>query len=373
MFATRIKRFVRIVIKEYRHILREPRTLAMVFVSPALVLIALSTIFVGSEGRVELALWDHDRTQLSREFVASLGSTDDFFVVEHASDYEEIDDLLASQRVDAAIVIPPGFGEAVQSGESATVQVLLDGVDTFVASQATSSLLAHATEFGLGLSRQRALPHPPLQIHAQVAYLPDLRERDSMVPGLIPIVFSLSVMAAALALARERETGSLEALIATPVRGLEYLSGKLVAYVSASLLGLLPVWLVATQLLGVPFRGSPLLLVALTAEFLTASVAQAIFIGNVVRSQQTATVIALFVFFVPGFFLAGLIDPIDTTDLLGSAVSYAMASTHFVTIARGLFLKGASLVEMWRPALALAVLSTLWLGLGTLTFKKRVR
>jgi ABC-type multidrug transport system permease subunit len=98
----------------------------------------------------------------------------------------------------------------------------------------------------------------------------------------------------------------------------------------------------------------------------------ALFVGNLARSQQTATVITLFVFFVPGFFLAGLIDPIDTTDLFGTAISHVLPSTHFVTICRALFLKGALLAEMWQPALALLGLSIAWMGLGALTFKKRI-
>ncbi len=367
-----IRRFISVLVKEYRHILREPRTLWMVFLSPAFVLVALSTIFISGSGRINLALWDQDHTRLSRRFAAALSSDADF-AVNYAFGYKEIDTLLVERRVDAALIIPPGFADTVQSGDTAPVQVILDGVDTFVARQATGSLLGHAADFGLELNRQFSTPPPPLQIRAQSAYLPDAAEQESMIPGLIPIVFSLPVMAAALALARERESGSLESLIASPVRGLEYLGGKLIAYVTAALVGLLPVWLTTTWLFGVPFRGNPLLLVVLTTDFLLASVGIALFIGNLVRSQQTATVIALFVFFVPGFFLTGMIDPLDTTDLTSTAISYALPSTHFVTICRAIFLKGATLAEVWRPALALLALSTAWVGLGASTFKKRMQ
>lgn len=366
-----IRRLISVLVKEYRHILREPRTLWMVFLSPALVLIALSTIFTSGSSHIDLALWDQDRTPLSRQFAGTLSSDDDFSVG-YASDYEEIEKLLVGRSIDAALIIPPGFADTVQSGDTAPVQVILDGVDTFVAGRATGSLLGHTADFGLALSRQFSLHPLPLQVHSKSAYLPDAAERDSMIPGLIPIVFSLPVIAAAVALAREHETGSMEALIATPVRGLEYLGGKLIAYVTTPLAGLLPVWLVATLLFDVPFRGNPVLLVVLTIDFLLASVGMALFLGNLVHSQQTATVIALFIFFVPGFFLAGLIDPIDTTDLAGTAVSYVMPSTHFVTICRAIFLKGATLAEMWQPALALLILSITWMGLGTLTFKKRM-
>jgi len=367
-----VNRFISVLRKEYRHILREPRTLWMVFLSPALVLVALSTIFASGGGQVGLALWDGDRTPLSRQFAATLSGDDDFSVA-YVSDYDEIETLLVERGADAALIIPPGFAATVGAGHAAPVQVVLDGVDTLVAGRATGSLLGHAADFGLALNRQFSLPPLPVTIRAQSAYLPRDSERESMIPGLIPIVFSLPVMAAALALARERESGSLESLIATPVRGVEYIGGKLVAYVSAALVGLLPVWLVATLLFHVSFRGSPLLLLLLTTDFLLASVGMALFIGNLVHSQQTATVVALFIFFVPGFFLTGMMDPIDTTDLLGSAISYALPSTHFVTICRAVFLKGATLAEMYRPALWLLTLSAIWMGLGAMTFKKRVR
>ncbi len=367
------RRFISVLRKEYRHITREPRTLLMVFLSPTFVLITLSGIFTSGSGRVNLAMWDQDHTPLSRQFAATLSGDDDFSL-DYVSGYDEIESALMGQRIDAALVVPPGFGDAVRGGDTASVQVVLDGVDTQIAGHATGSLLAHAADFGVASSQQvlPAAPALPLQVRARSAYLPDDSERESMIPGLIPIVFSLPVMAASLALARERETGSLESLIATPVRGVEYLGGKLIAYVSAALVGLLPVWLTVTLLFGVPFRGSLLLLLVLTADFLLASVGLALLIGGLARSQQTATVLALFVFFVPGFFLSGLIDPIDTTDLASTAFSYLLPGTHFVSICRAVFLKGATLVEVWRPALWLLLLAITWMALGSLMFKKRI-
>jgi ABC-type multidrug transport system permease subunit len=178
-------------------------------------------------------------------------------------------------------------------------------------------------------------------------------------------------MAAALALTKEMETKTLESLVVTPVRPLEYLGGKLIAYVSTALVGLLPVWLVATLAFGVPFRGNPLVFLVATAAFLLASMGLAVFIGNLVHSQQTATVIALFIFFVPGFFLAGVIDPIDTTKIVSTGLSHILPATHFVTICRAIFIKGASLGEIWPSVIGLLAIAAVWIGLGTLTFKKR--
>lgn len=367
----RVQRLFSILLKEYRHIFREPRTLWMVFLSPAFVLIALSGLFASGSGQVDLALWDHDRTVLSRQFLDALGSDADF-TLSYVRDYEEIDSLLISNVVDAAVVIPPGFSDAMRSGETASVQVILNGVDTFSARQAMGSLSGHAADFGLTLSRRLLAGGTPLRVESRSAYLDSNGRRNSMISGLIPLVFSLPAMAAALALAREREAGSLESLVTTPVRGLEYLGGKLIAYVSTTLVGLIPVWLVATLLFGVPFNGDPSLFIAMTALFLMASMAQAVFIGSRVGSQQTATVIALFVFFVPGFFLAGLIDPIDTTNIASTAISYLLPATHFVAISRALFIKGATLLEIWRPAVALVAITASWFTLGVLAFRKRI-
>lgn len=341
----------------------------MVFLSPAFVLIALSLIFTSGTSTLELAVWDQDHTTLSRQFIATLGSDEDFSV-RRVSGYEPIESSLVSHQIDAGIIIPPGFAKTVQSGRSGSVQVVLDGVDTLAAGRTTGSLLAHAADFGAQISKQFLVPPPPVRVRPRSAYVPETAARDSMVSGLIPIVFSLPIIAAALALARERERGTLESLVATPVRGLEYLGGKLIAYVTASLVGLVPLWLTASFLFDVPFRGSFLVLVLLTADFLMASVGLATVIGNLVGSQQAATVLSLFVFFVPAFFLSGLLDPIDTTDIIGTVVSYAMPSTHFVSICRAVFLKGASLVQLWRPAVMLVALSAVWMTLGALTFSK---
>jgi ABC-2 type transport system permease protein len=343
----------------------------MVFLSPAFVLIALSMVYTSGPSRIELALWDQDRTPLSRQFVSTLNSDADFSL-EGVDGYEQIESSLTSADVDAGVVIPTGFADTVQEGGTASVQVILDGVDTVVAERVTSSLLGHAVDFGAQLSEQHLVSAPAIRIKPQSAYLPRTSEQHSMVPGFIPIVFLLPVMAAALALAREREKGTLEVLVATPVRSIEYLGGKLVAYVTAALVGLLPVWLAASLLFNVPFRGNPVVLILLTADFLMASIALAIVLGNLVHSQQAATVLSLLVFFVPAFFLSGLTEPIDTSDVVSTVISYLMPATHFVTICRALFLKGASLVELWRPSLMLVGLSAIWVGLGALSFRKRV-
>jgi ABC-2 type transport system permease protein len=176
-----------------------------------------------------------------------------------------------------------------------------------------------------------------------------------------------------LALARERETGSFEGLIATPVRGIEYISGKVAAYLLAGLVGTGMALLVAAAWFGVPFRGDPGVFLLLTCCYFLATMGIGVLVANWVPSQQTAMTIILLLFFVPSFFISGLITPIDVTSAGSMFVNYSLPTTHFVIITRGVFLKGLGVRELAPHAAALAGTSALMLGLGLLLFKKKIR
>jgi ABC-2 type transport system permease protein len=179
-------------------------------------------------------------------------------------------------------------------------------------------------------------------------------------------------MALALALTRERETGTLEGLIATPVSGVEYLLGKLLAYIAAGLVSAVLALLVAVFWFRVPFRGSFGVYLLLAADYFLACMGATVVIAGVVRSQQTAMFIVLIIFIVPSFFLAGMLSPVSTGSLGSMLASYALPSTHFVEINRSLFLKGLKLGQMLRPALVLLGMGLGAIAIGLLRFRKKV-
>jgi ABC-2 type transport system permease protein len=193
-----------------------------------------------------------------------------------------------------------------------------------------------------------------------------------MVPGLVAIVLIMPTLALALALTREKESGTLEGLLATPIQALEYLLGKLLTYIAMGLLSALLALLVAVAWFHVPFRGSLGLYLLLSADYLLACMGAAVLVSNFVKSQQSALFIVLLVFLVPSFFLAGLISPPATDSLGPRLASFALPSSHFIEISRTLFLKGLSLTYMARPALVLFGMGTGAVLLGLLLFKKRV-
>ncbi len=367
-----IHRTLAIARKEIRHILRDLRTFFLVTVSPAFLLLTLSYIFVLDVQQADLAVWDLDGSPLSRRYVAVLTADGDFRVRAPATSYTELDRLLLAGEVDGGLVIPQGFEAGLQAGRQVQVQVVLDGSDPIAASQTFFSLQQRTVAFAAPFRASPTLVVGGLEVRGEAWYNPALKSLISMVPGLIPIVLSMPALALALAFTREKEVGSFESLIVTPVRGTEYLAGKLFAYLSSGLVSVLLVWLIAVLYFRVPFRGSPLLYLLLGADYLLASMGFSLLIANFTRTQQTAMLLVLMIFFIPSFFVAGLITPVDTSSLGSRIVAYSLPTTHFIAVSRGLFLKGLGGEALLLPAAVLLGMGGLGFASGLLLFRKRL-
>lgn len=368
-----VRRVIALVRKEMIHIVRDPRNLFLVTISPAFLLFLLSYIFSFDVSQLDLAVLDLDRTALSRQYVASLTNDQDLALAYTLDNYDEVLPLLRKGDADAALVIPPGFADTVHGGEPAQVQAIVDGTDPFASGQALGSLEARSGVFVAGTGAAGPLQGgEPVEVRSQAWYNPGLKSLLSMVPGLLAIVLIMPSMAFALALTREKESGTLEGLMATPVSGLEYITGKLLAYVSMGLVSAVLALLMATIWFQVPFRGSFGVFLLLVADYFLACMGATVVVANFVDSQQTAMFIVLLIFLVPSFFLAGLITPVPTGSLAPMLTSYALPSTHFVEISRVVFLKGLGLAHLAQPALSLLGMGAGALAIGLRLFKKKI-
>lgn len=363
------RRTLAILRKEFRHIFRDLRLFFLVTVSPAFLLFLLAHLFVLDVQQIEMAVWDLDRSPLSRRMIAALTADGEFQVRAWVDSYAELDRLLRAGRVDCGLVIPDGFARQLEAGGPAPVEAVVDGSDPIAAIQAVFSLSQRVTAFASGPTGSRPVL---IDVRSEAWYNPALKSLVSMVPGLAAIVLCMPALALALALTREKEVGSFESLIATPVRGAEYLLGKLGAYMACGLLGVLPVWLIAVLYFRAPFRGDFALYLLLSAVYFLAEMGFSLIVANFVRNQQTAMLLVLTVFFVPSFFIAGLILPVDTHNLLSTLVSYALPTTHFVAISRGLFLKGVGPAPLQMHILLLLGMGVGGLLLSLLLFRKRL-
>ena len=368
-----LRRAFAIFRKELWHISRDPRILFLVAGSPVFLLVAFSYVFSFDLTHISFAVLDLDQTPTSREYVSTLSANGDYAIKAYVASYTEADDLLLSGQVNMAVIIPHGFGDAILGlrADPADVQLVVDGMDSIAAQKGIGGLKA-LTQLFAAAKLQQSLPSSRVQVQSRVWYNPSLKSLFAMVPGLMAVVLFVPTMAVTLALARERETGSFEGLIATPVRGLEYLAGKLIAYVLYGLVGALLAWLVAVYWFHVPFRGSLVDFMLLTVVYFLATMGIGLFVANFVVSQQTAMILILFVFFVPSFFLVGLIMPLDLTSLSRQISSSIFPQTHFVLIARGIFLKGVGLAELLGPIRWLLGIGGVMLALSLALFKKKI-
>ncbi len=374
-----LRRLLAVARKEYHHVTRDARTLLLVTVAPAVLLLALAYVFSFDANEFKLVVLDQDQTALSRRYVSELTGDGVFKLVGVLETYDEIDAWLMSGRAAAALVIPPGAESALRAMRRTPVQVVVDGVNSITAIQVVSQLDARSAAFSLTLIPMATGGGTSplggggrLQVRSQAWYNPSLKAVNSMVPGLMAVVLTMPVLALAIALTREKELGSFEGIASTPVLGVEYLLGKLLTYLVFGLVGAVLVMLLATFWFNVPFRGNLLSFLALTACYLFGALGVSMMIATFVKSQQAAMMTIILVFFVPSIFLGGLILPIDTTSAVSRAASAVVPATHYITIARGVFLKGLGPLGLRAPVLILLGLGGVTVALSLALFRKRI-
>ena len=270
-------------------------------------------------------------------------------------------------------MIPSGFQQAITRREHVTVQAVVDGINPNAASQWIGQVQARTANFAVEeMTGGSAVGVEAIQVSSRTWYNASLKGLYSMVPGLLALVMCQPVFQIGQALTKEKETGTMEGLIATPVRPTELMLGKLIPYLLTGLIGSLLAVAVAALWFRVPFRGTLSLFVLLTFDFLFASLSMGLFLANFLSSQQATMTAVFFVFFIPGFFLSGLLTPVDRSSVRSVILSFLLPTSHYITICRALFLKGVGLSYLWKPALSLLGIGLVTLSGSILTFRKRL-
>lgn len=370
-FPMSLRRLLAVTRKEFRHIVRDVRLLSLVTTAPAFLLLTLSYVFALDVDQVDVAVCDLDHTSLSRQLIASLSADGDFSVIAYVERVEDVEALFEEGAADVALVIPLGFADEALGGGPATVQCIADGADAIAAGQTLGLLESRVRAWAASLRAPAPNASQAIAVSSSAWYNKDLKSLISMVPGMQAVVLCMPALALALALAREKEAGSFESLIATPVRGAEYLFGKTLAYEISGMGSVVLTCLVATLWFRVPFRGSFFSFLLLAANYLFASMSISLMMAAFVRNQQTAMFLVLMVFFVPSFFIAGLIQPISR-EPVARAIAQLLPSTHFILICRSVFLKGLGIRALWRPALALFGIGAVGQAVSLAAFTKRL-
>jgi ABC-type multidrug transport system ATPase subunit/ABC-type multidrug transport system permease subunit len=374
--GSRGRRLLAIARKEVTQIRRDPRSLGMAFVIPMLLLVLYGWALSLDVDDLPMVVYDQDRTPASREFIERLTASRYFRTVESAQAWADVERAIAHGRAQVAVVVPRNFARDVDLGRRVSVQALLDGSDSTSATLALAYLEAIAASHSARLVAERAsvaVAPPAVEHRLRVWYNAELESRNYIVPGLIAVIMMvLSALLTSLTVAREWDRGTMEQLIATPVAVSEVVVGKLVPYVAIGLADVALSVLVGTAVFGVPFRGSVVALMAVAIVFLIGTQALGLLISINARAQVLASQVALTATFLPAFLLSGFVFDLDNLPAWLRAITYIVPARYFVTVVKGIFLKGVGLDVLAMEVVFLAAFATTVTALAIRTFRKRL-
>jgi ABC-2 type transport system permease protein len=371
-----IRRTLAITRKEIIHIIRDPRSLTMMFLMPVMQLILLGYTATTDVEHLATAVLDQDRTQQSRELVDAYRASNYFDILYYVRSEEELARLIDEGQAKTGIIIPTGYGRSLTSENQASVAFIIDGSMPSVATTAFSAAhtvaQAQSTKliekvYGIDVEAQ-----PGIDVRPRVWYNPDMKSASFMIPGLIAMILQIqSSIFTALSIAREKEEGTIEQLIVTPLRSIELIVGKVIPYIVVSLFNLIEVLLIGVIWFGVPINGNVLLLLALGLLALLVSLGIGLFNSTIAGTQQEAIFLTFFLM-LPFIFLSGFFFPLEAMPKVLQWISYVIPLRYMIVITRGIILKGVGLSILWDQAVALALFAIVMLALAAVRFRKQL-
>lgn len=363
-------RVVRMVTKELRQLFRDPKTKRIIFVAPIIQLILFGYAVNTDVRHVATALVDHDRTAESRALVSALTASGYFSITERSDDPASLQRALDRGSAVVALQVPAGFAADLKAGRGPAVQLLVDGTNSNTATVAQGYAVKIVQAHGARVAREggRTLP-TVVDLRTRAWFNPSLESRVYNVPAVIGvIVLLMCLLLTALAVVREREVGTLEQLLVSPLSAVELMLGKTLPVAGIAMMQMGLVTTVALLWFDVPLRGSvPALLVA-AALFILAGLSFGLFISTISSTQQEAF-LAMFLFILPAIILSGFLYPVDTMPQFFQVLTLANPLRHFLEIVRAIFLKGSGIQDLWLQFSVLTGMAAAGLWVATRRFK----
>ncbi len=373
-----MRRFKALIKKELIHMLRDRRTLMFIFIMPILQLLLLGSVNNTEIKDVSTVVFDQSKSQSSRELLDSFRATGYFSYDYIAYSDAEVKEMIDGGKAKVGIIIPPAYNGNLLSGKTAEVSVLIDGSDPTIASAVLTASTLAGQAHGTTIRLQQLALHgavsgtsaSPVDVRTRVLYNPDLLGSYNMIPGLIAtILFQTATSLTALAIVKERERGTIEQLIVTPIRNWELILAKIIPYVFVSFLNMILILGVGTIWFGVPLRGSMMLLFVMTGLYLLPTLGIGLLISTFARTQQQAQLMVMPIM-LPSMMLSGFLFPVSTLPAFLQAIGALLPLTYFIYILRSIVIKGVGLDLLIPQTLALGFFAILLLGLASLRFRK---
>ncbi len=367
--------------KEWAQLRRDRRLFGMLLVAPVVQLLVLGFAANTDVREIDLALRDQDHSPASREFARAMGASGYFRVTTLTGPAGDDAALLVGGRAGLVVVIPKDFGRRLVRGESVAVQALVDGADSNFAVQGLNYLQKAARLFSATLAARvagrvaaaRRVSLPAVIAETRVWYNPDLASQRYMVPAIMAQILMVATMlVTSMALVKEREDGTLEQLIVTPLRPVELVAGKLLPFVVVGFAEVTFALGAIRLVFGIAPRGSLVTLYALSGLYLLTTLGLGLFVSTLVRTQQQAMMVATFFVMMPFILLSGFAFPVANMPPGFQVVANCMPLTHYLIIIRGLFLKGVGWAELWPEAVILLAWGGGILALAVARFRKRL-
>ena len=372
-----IKRTIAIAKKEIRQLKRDTRLLFVIFFFPVFLLIIFGYAVNFDVKHIQIAIYDQDKSELSRDFIRSLTNSEYFEFHSYINSEKQINKYLDEKIVQSVIVIPNDFSENINSRKDADIQFLIDGVDgntaTIIQNYFTAATFSYNQKVSakmLALAGKKS--YQPVSLESRFWFNPDLETTKFLIPGLIAmILIVIAVVTVSLSLVREKEKGTIEQLNVSPLSTIELLLGKNFPYVVLSLINATFILAAGYALFGVEVKGSMLLLFFTTLIFLLASTSLGILVSVVANSQQVAFTFATFLSLLPSVILSGFIFPIDSMPVAVQVITNITPAKFFIVILRGIMLRGVGFEAFWQQIIYLLFFTIVVMGLATIINRRK--
>jgi len=366
-----------IVRKEFRQIKRDKRILSVLLFIPALLLLMFGYALNFDVKHTSMAVYDEDRSKVSREFIEQFFISEYFTNAQTLESKAEINNLLDGEKARVVLVVPSTFTKDIQSGRTVSVQVIVDGTNSNAAATVLGYINAIIQQYSVKVMAESfiRIGHQkitmPINYQPRVWYNPELESAKFLVPGLIAFILMVTaVVSTALSIVRERELGTMEQLMVSPIKPIELILGKTIPYTIISLFATAMVLLLGYILFGVSIKGSILLLSLVTFLFFIGSLGMGLLISTIVETQQLAFMIAAIVSMLPTFILSGFVFPIRNMPIIIQGITYVLPARYFLVALRAIILKGAGLSAFWDQALILAFYAFMMIGISSMRMRK---
>ena len=349
------------------------------FIAPVLQLIILGYAATFDVSHIPTVVCDFDNSPSSRQLIRSFTCTEYFRVVGYFDKTSAIDNQLDDGHASIAIVIPRGFEKKIGAGASAPLQIIADGTETSTAGIGLSYATIIVSQFSQNILLESLVKQGVVTLPARVSaefrvwYNPELKSRNFMVPGVLGLLLMvMTMLLTSLAIVKEKELGTLEQLVVTPIKPYQLIIGKLAPFFMIGVVDVLLVVFFASLVFNLPVKGGVPLLVSLSLIFLMTTLGLGLFISTISRTQQQAMMTAIFFFMLPMMFFAGFVFPIENMPTIIQYVSYLIPLRYYFIIVRGLFLKGVGIQILWPQALALLLFGSTILSMSVMRFQKKL-